>query len=58
MAVGRIMSSGLTETSALFEALAEGSSEAFTRTCPECGSQLAFAKADVKCHVWGYRECG
>jgi len=30
----------------------------FIGTCPDCGSQLAFAEGCVKCHVCGFSECG
>jgi ribonucleoside-diphosphate reductase alpha chain len=30
----------------------------FIGTCPDCGSQLAFAEGCVKCYVCGFSECG
>jgi ribonucleoside-diphosphate reductase alpha chain len=37
---------------------AYGSGESFMGTCPDCGSQLAYAEGCVKCHVCGFSECG
>ena len=39
-------------------ALNEQIAQSFIGTCPDCGSQLEFAEACVKCHVCGFSECG
>ena len=33
-------------------------SETFIGTCQGCSSQLEMAEGCMKCHVWGFSECG